>query len=507
MKKNIFYSILLLSFVFMAGCKKNGNYPGAVISPYVAIFDVRDQYKGKDLTLSSSILFGSSKITGIVVSDHSGNNMPSGLLVIQDRRRLGELRGISLNIGADAASFVPGDSVVVNVEGGVLTRDNGILQIKNLTKTNVTKISSGNAIPVNQVQSNLIIANPDKYESTFLVIVKAGFNPLPAAGDVLKGDKMLNDGFGDITLHTEASATFANTAAPFLANFYGIVFNTAVGDKLVPQLRMRKASDVVVLSSTITLTPVIISGFISDVIGGDGNYEYVQFLATRDINFATTPFSVVFTNNANASIPTGYPANGWATGNMRTYKINITSGTAAKGTLFYIGGTNKMINGAASTSIASVNWVKTWDPSKVAGDDFGTTTGGLLANSGNASGIAVFAGTTVTANSVPVDVIMVGNSGSLYTTTPSVQGYRIAATDWYDVTNPITLEEQPFYRSGSNTLNIAYTTGDLGYFYKLGGEYNVTLGRWVKARSQTNVLLSKTSVLSEIEGTGVTVLK
>jgi hypothetical protein len=485
MKKNIFYSI----------------------SPYVAIFDVRDQYKGQDITLTPGVLFGSSKITGVVVSDHSGGNLPAGLLVIQDRRRLSELRGISINIGADAATYLPGDSVVVNVEGGMLTRDNGILQIKNLTKSSVTKISSGNAIPVNQVPSNAVVANPDKYESTLIVIVKAGFNPLPVAGDVLKGNKALNDGFADLTLHTEATAAFANTPAPFLANFYGIIFNTLAADKLVPQLRMRKLGDVVILSSTITLTPVIISGFISDVIGGDGNNEYVQFLATRDINFATTPFSVVFTNNANASIPTGYPANGWATGNMRTYKINITSGTAAKGTLFYIGGTTKLINGASSTSIASANWVRTWDPNVTASDDFGAKTTGLLANSGNASGIAVFAGTTVTAASVPVDVVMVGNTGSLYTTTPSVQGYRICNTDWYDVTNPITLEEQPFYRAGSNTLNIAYTTTDLGYFYKLGGEYNVTLGRWMKARSQTNVLLTKTSVLTEIEGAGITTLK
>jgi hypothetical protein len=507
MKKNIFYSIFLLSSVFLAGCKKNGNYPGATISPYVAIFDVRDQYKGKDLTLTPDALFGSSKITGVVVSDHSGGNLPAGLLVIQDRRRLAELRGISINIGADAATFVPGDSVVVNVEGGLLTRDNGILQIKNLTKTNVTKISSGNAIPVNQVPSNAVVANPDKYESTLIVIVKAGFNPLPATGDVLKGDKQLNDGFADLTLHTEAAAAFANTPAPFLANFYGIVFNTVAGDKIVPTLRLRKLSDIVILSSTITLTPIIISGFISDVSGGDGNYEYVQFLATRDINFATTPYSVIFTNNANASVPTGYPSSGWATGQMRSYKINITTGTAAKGTLFYIGGTTKLINGANSTSIAGSNWVRTWNPATTAGEPFGSTTTGLLANSGNASGIAVFSGTTVTAASVPVDVVMIGNTGSLYTTTPSIQGYRICNTDWYDVTNPITLEEQPFYRAGSNTINMAYTTADLGYFYKLGGEYNVTLGRWMKARSQTNVLLTKTSVLSEIEGTGVTALK
>ncbi|MES2374627.1 MAG: DUF5689 domain-containing protein [Bacteroidota bacterium] len=507
MKKSILYSLFLLSFLFMWGCKKNGNYPGGVISPYIAIFDVRDSYKGTDVTLTSEKLFGSSKITGVVVSDHSGNNLPAGLLVMQDRRRLAELRGISINIGAAASTYVPGDSLVVNVEGGLLKRVDGILQITGLQASAVTKISSGNAIAVNQVASNLIVANPEKYESTLLVIVKGGFNPLPAPTDVLKGDKLLNDGFADLTLHTEATAAFANNSAPFLANFTGIIFNTQAADKLVPQLRMRKASDIVVLSSTVNVQPIIISGFISDVNGGDGNYEYVQCIATRDINFATTPYSMVFTNNANASVPTGYPASGWATGNMRTYKMNLTSGTVTKGSYFYVGGTTKLINGASSTSIASSNWIKAFNYTTTDGDGFGLKTSGLLANSGNTSGIAVFSGTNVTLTSVPVDVLFVGGSGSIYTTTPSVQGYRIGNNDWYDMTNPITLEEQPFYLSGTNKLAMTYTTADLGYFYLMGGEYNVALGRWTKARSQTNVLLTKTSTLAEIQNASSTKLK
>jgi hypothetical protein len=54
---------------------------------------------------------------------------------------------------------------------------------------------------------------------------------------------------------------------------------------------------------------------------------------------------------------------------------------------------------------------------------------------------------------------------------------------------------------------MTYTTADLGYFYLMGGEYNVTLGRWTKARSQTNVLLTKTSTLAEIENASSTKLK
>jgi hypothetical protein len=53
---------------------------------------------------------------------------------------------------------------------------------------------------------------------------------------------------------------------------------------------------------------------------------------------------------------------------------------------------------------------------------------------------------------------------------------------------------------------MAYPTGDQGIFNQMGGEYNVTLGRWMKARTQTFVDLSKTSTLAEIEGEGSTKL-
>src|SRR6186997_2294263 len=131
--KNIkIYLLFLWSLALLFGCKKSdypGNYPGATISPYISIYDVRDLYKGTDVTLSTANMFGSAKITGVVVSDHTGANLPAGLLVIQDRRRLSQLRGISVSVGADAAKYVPGDSVVVDVEGGVLKRVDGILQI------------------------------------------------------------------------------------------------------------------------------------------------------------------------------------------------------------------------------------------------------------------------------------------------------------------------------------------------------------------------------------------
>lgn len=502
MKRYINYSLFLVLPLLWTACKKT-SYPAGTISPYIPIYDLRELYKGADLNLTTENMHGSNSISGVVISDHSGGNLPAGLLIIQDKKRLSLLRGISIPVGADASGYVPGDSVTVKIDGGILKRVDGMLEVTNVPASAVSKVATNRPIAPNRVPSSSILAAPDVYESTLVILVKGGFDPLPAPADVLSGDKVLNDGFADINLHTEKTAVFANNGGlPIVGNFYGIIINKpGENGKLIPEHRLRTAADVVTLSSSIEIAPMVITGFIPDPAGTDANNEYIQLMATRDINFAVTPFSVVTTNNAGASTPGGFPTNGWATGDLRTYKFNLTSGTVAKGKFFYVGGANKLINSTGSTSIASSTWIRSFNYSTVNGDGFGTKTTNLLANSGNAYGMAVFSGITVTAATKPVDVVFVSSGGSLYAPGPPEVGYRIANNDFYDVVNPITLAQQPFYRAGSNTLNFAYTTpSDAGFYYKLGGIYNAELGKWVKARTQTVFQLTKTSQLNEIEG-------
>lgn len=496
--------LLLLSFtaIMLGGCNKTGNFPGADVSPYIAIYDLRSFYKGTDFALNTQSMLGATGITGVVVSDHSGKNLTPGLLMVQDKLRLNELRGIAINIGADADKYVPGDSVIVNLTGGVMKRVDGLLQVNNVNASAVTKVASGVSIPINRVPSSYILADPDKYESTELVIVKGGFDPIPAPTDTYKGDKLVNDGFGDFTLHTEAAATFANTPLPGMANFFGVIQYAAGTDgKYTPQLRIRKLNDITVLSSTITQAAIVISGFVTDVEGTDLNGEYIQLLATRDIDFSVTPFSLVTNNNTSSYTPTGFLTNGWATGGLRNYKFDLKTGKAAKGTYFYVGNTAKLINGVGSTSMAQGNWIVSKNYGGTPGDGFGTANTNLFINSGTyACGIAIFEGTTVTSTSVPIDVVFIGYNGSVLSNTNPPVGLRICNTDWYDIVNPVTLVSQPFYKQGSNTIALTYgTPADAGWYYKLGGEYNVRLGRWVKARGQRLVDLSKTSTIDELE--------
>ena len=346
--------LIISTAVVINSCTKNTykNYPGGTPNAVVSILDVRPLYKGTDVTLTTDNVYGASTLAAVVVSDHTKGNLPAGLLVVQDSRRLATLRGISIDLGAAAANYHPGDSVWIDISGSTLTRKNGILVIAGLTESKITAKGKGsvgiNAITVAQLQ-----ANPGNYESTLCLINKSSFNPAPQPGEVISGSKKINDGFGDLVLYTDPAVSYANNAPYGLAAYVGIPFGTAEGPV---QYRTRNADDLINMGSS--AQELLITGFQSDPKGGDGGYEYVQMLATADVNFTTTPYSIVFCNNAGtASSATPLDA-GWATGGQRTIKWNITSGSVQKGKFFYFGFQGKKINGSAGTYAfpATTNW-------------------------------------------------------------------------------------------------------------------------------------------------------
>lgn len=499
----------------ISSCEKDGNYPGGQPNPIVSIFDVRPLYKGKDVALTPENVYGGTTLAAVVVSDHTEGNLPEGLLVIQDSRRLATLRGISIELGAAAASFHPGDSVQVDITGGILTRKNGILVITGLSEAKVASKGKG-VVAINAITVAQINANPNDYESTLCLFNKSSFNPAPQPADVISGAKKINDGFGDLTLFTDPKVSYADNAPFGLAAYVGIPFGTADG---AVQLRTREQDDIVNMGSS--AQELIISGFQSDPKGGDGGYEYVQMIATKDIDFTATPYSIVFCNNAGTASSANPLDAGWATGGQRTIKWDINSGFAQKGKFFYFGFQGKKINGSGGTYAfpPETNWYqKTFsttgtnlgDGGLVRASEFGTS--GPWANSGNACGVALFKGTTVTEASTPEDVLFVATGGgaALYDATKNpVLGYRICNNDWYSMysisIDPITYKPTvvPFlhYRSSGNTTNMPYPVNekyptaatDAGLFNMMGGVYNITLGRWTTARKQTVVELVQTT--------------
>ncbi len=250
------------------------------------------------------------------------------------------------------------------------------------------------------------------------------------------------------------------------------------------------------LSASYAKSQIVISGYIANPIGADKNLEYMQFLATEDIDFAAKNFSVVVSKNSTTATPNpGEPAaKGWATGGDRTYKFNLTKGMVKKGDLFYVGA-RKLINGAKSTDISTAKWIASKNYTDEAGDDFGNASGSLFPNSGRAAGIAVFATKEVTENTVPIDVIFFQTSGGgvLW---EGDKGYLICDNDLYS-----TKDSKYFRGEGKNkaTFKNAGEEDTNSYFTKLGGVYDAATKSWTKARDKDWALLTESSVLSDIE--------
>jgi hypothetical protein len=493
------------------------DYYGAVPNDIISVLDLRPLYRGEDVILSKETMFGADKLAVVVASDHTEKNMPAGLLVVQDGRRLATLRGISIELGAAAAKYHSGDSLLIDVTGSTLTRKNGILTITGLTEANITNKGKG-FLAINVATVAQLKARPDNYESTLTLINKASFNPALQPGGVIGGIKPINDGFGDLMLYTDPATNYANNGPYALAAYVGIPFGTAEGGM---EFRTRSVDDIVNMG--ISSQDLLITGFQSDPKGGDGGYEYVQMLATTDINFTTTPYSIVFsTNSGNSSSATPLDA-GWATGGQRTIKWNITSGSVLKGKFFYFGFQGKKINGSAGAYSfpAATNYYQksylTTGTHPVTGSALANvgegglvhvsefSTSGPWPNSGNTAGVAIFKGTAITEATTPEDVLFVATGGAttVYDDTKSpILGYRICNNDWYSMYS-LTINQATYkpvivpylhYRSAVNMTSMAYPTPtDIGYYSMMGGVYNMSLGRWTTARKQTIVELVQTT--------------
>jgi len=501
---------MMASIALFSSCdNKEDNYIGE-FSPYIAIEDIRALYRGSEVKLTSDKISYAKKIYGVVVSDHSDSNLPDDIVVIQQDKR-NRTRGIAFKM-SNASIFVPGDSLVINIQDKSLNKD-GFLYLDGISETDIEKVSSGHKFTVRNTNAGTLNQQPNDFESTVIKIIGGEMYPRPAAQETLSGSKVMINGADTVNIVTLSSATFANEILPRNINVTGIPLGTK-SDMYKFDIFPRHLRDIEDISDPevpeyIGANPVIITGYMNDPSGGDGNYEYIQLKANVDINFNEVPFSLVLSTNAGAAQPNpgAAPGAGWATGGGRTYKFNITEGFVKKGDYFYVGGHQRRINGPNSTSVSSANWARYIQYSNTPGDGLGNASSGLLPNSGNAGGMAVFIGVNVTEKSVPIDVVWFGGNGTAtIIDVENEKGYRISNNDHYKITNPDDSSLQPFFSMGTNMYRIPHITPtDIGAFVKLGGVFNTTTRQWTTPRGYTFTTLTKSSELSEIEtGEGVT---
>lgn len=249
MKKIFLGFLVLCSLCSLVSCiKENENPASGIVSPLTSVTMLRSVYKGSDMTLAADMLAGAVNVRGVVISDHSGNNLPVGYVILQNTAR-GITSGIVLDMDPAAAKmYKPGDSVEVRVEGLSLGNKNGTLLLGGVSADRVTKLAEGAAVKVVQLSVSALVKDFAKYEST-MVEVTADVKPVPQPGDTYSGDKNLSDGVSNnLVLSTATGAAFAGDGLPASATFKGIAgyynanANTAQG--AVTRLCLRTKADV-----------------------------------------------------------------------------------------------------------------------------------------------------------------------------------------------------------------------------------------------------------------------
>ena len=165
---------------------------------------------------------------------------------------------------------------------------------------------------------------------------------------------------------------------------------------------------------------LIISEFYQNPGGTDSPYEYVELLATDNIDFSVTPYTIIACNNGTAT------ASGWILGGVTTYAFQISTGTVSVGDVVYVGGT---LMAPTGTILRAIN-------TSVTGGDGGIgspNASGIIGNGGtSADGIAVFnlpVG-SITSSTVPTDAVFYGTGVGTAFVTPTT-GYELPTNDFY----------------------------------------------------------------------------
>jgi hypothetical protein len=178
-----------------------------------------------------------------------------------------------------------------------------------------------------------------------------------------------------------------------------------------------------ICNSAFSQKGLLISEILTNPNGDDSPLEYVELVATTTINFATTPYTVVFTDNGTAT------SNGWKAGSSVTYAFLINSGSVTAGQVVYVGGSSMLPLNQGGIAL------KTKNTGTTAGDSFGSkNTAGVLGNGGsNADAVAVFdvTASSISSSTVPVDAVFFGDTvGSAFKSSSS--GYQLPVNDKYN---------------------------------------------------------------------------
>jgi len=232
-RKIFFYFVLpVMACMGLTSCMEedtNNAIDGAYLSKYLKIYEVRETYFSSDVQLGPATLDGAEMTTGVVISDISGNNFPKEYVVIQSTDDIStsttthKCIGLVLKLDRPEDNvFVPGDSLIVYLNGTVLKNVDGLLQITDVTKDKIVKVKSGIEVAPKTLTLRELYKDFERYNST-LIRIDGEFGEIPQANETLSGAKKLNALSEDyIYLVTRPEAEFSNKIMPRSAQYTGI---------------------------------------------------------------------------------------------------------------------------------------------------------------------------------------------------------------------------------------------------------------------------------------------
>jgi hypothetical protein len=218
--------VAMLSMILQACVKDYVNPANGTTGALITLYDLRQAYRGNEVTLNGDVLGGATRIQGIVISDKAGMNVEAGTFVIQQSFPSSNAvtditRGVVLKMANGSADYNLGDSLAIDVSGTKLDRINGKLTISGITTDKVTVLATGKIPMTRNVTQGILGAKMDEYEST-LISLHADVADY-AAATTFSGLRRLRDNTGpELYVHTRTGATFAGNQVPVDAQFTGI---------------------------------------------------------------------------------------------------------------------------------------------------------------------------------------------------------------------------------------------------------------------------------------------
>jgi Fe-S cluster assembly iron-binding protein IscA len=213
-----------------ADVKLYGNRCGGGVSPMLSLANLRQMYQGVNVILAPYL------IKGIVISDAAAANIEKGNIVLQDGSS-----GIDLFFGSSTATdrFNMGDSIIVNITGGTLTNNNGLLEVSlSPSALPSTAAGTGKIITPQQLTISQLVANISTAECTLVRLMNATASPAGSySGTKIISDASSSDG---MILYTSAGAVFSSDRLPTTCqNWVGY----ATGNTSGTQFRIRNPND------------------------------------------------------------------------------------------------------------------------------------------------------------------------------------------------------------------------------------------------------------------------